>query len=296
MTMIAYVGPDLPHDLLNATGACSGPVGWNVDRAMPAADRWLESKFPLWARSILQDWADGVLNELDAVVFSRADDAAQRLYYYVCELRQRGEIGGPEPVIFDAATIPRASSTAHMRAAIARLAARFGVDDDALQRGIVATNALRHSGPPVIGEAPVCLLAGTPPPDRRLHAMVETAGWHAIGMTLAESWQHSGDLLVDEASDDPCAAIARQRHDAAQGSRAFRDHASALVAQAQQARASAAILWFAEEDEARIWHLPAQRDALAQANVSTLILTRRDWRADDGAAAEIADFLKEHSV
>jgi hypothetical protein len=296
MTMIAYVGPDLPQDLMTATGACSGPLGWNVDRAMHAADRWLESKFPLWTRSILQDWADGGLDGTDAVIFSRADDAAQRLYYYVCELRERGDISGPEPMIFDAATIGRASSVAHMRGAIERLAARLGVDDAALEGGIVATNVLRDVAPEIGGDGPLCLLAGTPPPDRRLHTMIEAAGWRAAGQTLTESWQHPGDLHVDEGSGDPCAAIARQLHGAAQGSRAFRDHAGALMAQAQDVRASAAILWFAEEDEARIWHLPAQRDALAQADVPTLILTRRDWRANDGAGEEIAAFLTEHTA
>lgn len=296
MTMIAYVGPDLPQDLLTATGACSGPLGWNVDRAMPAADRWLESKFPLWTRSILQDWADGALDGTDAVIFSRADDAAQRLYYYICELRQRGEISGPEPLIFDAATIARASSVAHMRGAIERLATRLGVDDAALEGAIMATNMLRDIVPQAEGDVPSCLLAGTPPPDRRIHATIEGVGWRAAGQTLAEHWQHPGNLRVDEASGDPCAAIARQLHGGAQGSRAFRDHASALVTQAQDTGASAAVLWFAEEDETRIWHLPAQRDALAQANVPTLILTRRDWRANDGAAEEIGTFLKEHQA
>lgn len=293
MTMIAYVGPDLPQDVLTATGACSGPVGWNVDRPLPAADRWLESKFPLWTRSILQDWSDGALNGLDAVLFSRGDDAAQRLYYYICELRQRGEIAGPEPMIFDTATIQRASSVAHMGKAIRRLTERLGIYDDALERGIVATNALRLAALQVCGDAPLCLLAGTPPPDARIHAMIEAAGWRAAGPTLAQSWQNPGDLRVEEGSGDPCAAIARQLHEAAQGSRAFRDHADALSAQARQVRASAVLLWFAEEDEARIWHLPAQRDALADANIPTLILTRRDWRANDGMAEDIAKFLKE---
>ena len=96
--MIAYVGPHLPHDLLAACGRCAGALPWNVDRAMPAADRWLESKFPVWARSIVQDWADGVLDGHEAVVFSRADDAAQRLYYYLCELRRQGAVKGPEPL------------------------------------------------------------------------------------------------------------------------------------------------------------------------------------------------------
>jgi len=293
--MIAYVGPDLPQDLLAATGASGAPLSWNVDRAMPAADRWLESKFPLWARSILQDWSDGVLDGLDAVIFSRGDDAAQRLYYYLCELRQQGVIRGPEPLIFDVAKITRPSSGMHMTTAVRKLADRLDVDSEALERGIVETNARRAAAAPAGVGGSVCLLSGTPPPDGRLHAMIEKAGWHAAGLTLAESWRQLGDR-VDEASGDPFAAVARQLHAAPHGSRAFFDRAAAVVAEAQAAQAKAALLWFAEEDEARIWHLPAQRDALARVGVPTLILTRRDWRAHDGAAEEIASFLKELSA
>ena len=55
--------------------------------------------------------------------------------------------------------------------------------------------------------------------------------------------------------------------------------------------AAAAVLWQTEEDEAEAWHLPAQRAALDSAAVPSLILTRRDWLARDGAAEEISVFL-----
>ncbi|MCW2391300.1 hypothetical protein M2336_003140 [Sphingobium sp. B1D7B] len=296
MTMIAYVGPDLPQDLLAATGACSGPVAWNVDRAMPTADRWLESKFPFWARSIVQDWADGALDSFDAVIFSRADDAAQRLYYYICELRRQGEVKGPEPLIFDVARIARSSSAAHMVAAVRQLADRLGLNAPALERGIAETNRRRASASGMAGMAArCCLLAGTPPPDRRLHAVIEAARWSACGPTLVDAWQDPG-AAVEEASGDPITAIARQLHAGSQSGRAFFDRASDLVDRARTFGASAVVLWFAEEDEARIWHLPAQREALSQAGISNLIMTRRDWRGTDGAAGEITQFLKELSA
>lgn len=291
MTMIAYVGPDLPHDVLTATRRCVGPMTWNIDRAMPLADRWLESKFPAWARSILQDWAEGVLDGLEAVVFSRADDAAQRLYYYLCELRRQGVVGGPEPLIFDAATIPRASSGARLAAAVRGLADRLGVDAAALEQGIVETNT-RRTGDAATGDARrCCLIAGTPPADRRLHAMIEHAGWQASGDTLGQTWAGAG-AAVDEGSDDPFAAVAAQMHRGVQSSRGFRDMAAALMEGVRSHRADAVLLWLAEEDEARLWHLPAQRDALAAAGVPALFLTRRDWRANDGEAESIDLFLK----
>ena len=41
-------------------------------------------------RSIAEQWLTGELDFLDAVVFPRSDDSAQRLYYYLCELQRRG--------------------------------------------------------------------------------------------------------------------------------------------------------------------------------------------------------------
>ncbi|BBD99450.1 hypothetical protein SAMIE_1029510 [Sphingobium amiense] len=288
--LIAYVGPDLPHDLLTASGRCAGALGWNIDRAMPAADRWLESKFPLWSRSILQDWADGVLDGHDAILFSRADDAAQRLYYYLCELRRQGEIRGPEPLIFDAATIARASSARHVEAAVRKLAVRLEVDESQLARAIIATNARRQADEGGANAGPSCLIAGTPPPDRRLHAMVEATGWRAAGPTLGAIWEALGPPVAE--GGDPFAAVAAQRHRHAQGSRAFADGAAVLMEEARRQNARAVILWLAEEDEARLWDLPPQRAALDAAHIPALVLTRRDWRANGGEAEEIAAFLK----
>lgn len=287
----AYVGPDLPHDLLAASGRCAGALGWNIDRSMPAADRWLESKFPLWARSILQDWADGALDRYDAILFSRADDAAQRLYYYLCELRRQGEVKGPEPLIFDAAAIARASSARHVEAAVRKLAARLDVDENRLAQAIVATNIRRTADEGGANASPSCLIAGTPPPDRRLHAMVEAAGWHTAGPTLGSIWEALGPPVAE--GGDPFAAVAAQRHAHAQGSRTFADGAAVLMEKARRQGAQAVILWLAEEDEARLWHLPAQCKALEAATIPALVMTRRDWRANSGEAEEIATFLKE---
>lgn len=293
MTMIASLGPDLPQDLLAATGVHAGLLPWDIDRETPAADRWLESKFPRWTYSVLQDWLDGRLDHLDAVVFSRADDGAQRLYYYISELRRLGEVGGPEPLIFDVAKIGRASSAQHMVASVRKLADRLGVGEIALERGIAETNVRRANVTAAADAQPgrVCLIAGTPPPDRRLHGMVERAGWIAAGETLGDAWADPGPP-VEEGTGDPFAALARQLHARRADVRAFFDRAQALEAQADECGALAAVLWFAEEDDARVWHLPAQRDVLARIDIPALILTRRDWRANDGVEAEIAAFLQ----
>jgi len=292
MTMIASIGTEIPQDLLAATGRYADPLGWNVDRDFPRAQQWLESKFARWSFSILEDWAAGAFDALGAVVFSRGDDSAQRLYYYVCELRRRGAIAGPEPLIFDVATIDRPSSEDHCIAAVRRLAERLAVSDEALETAIVATNARRRrtvvSAP---GDRRTCLLAGTPPPDRRLHDAIERVGWNAAGPTLRDGWARLG-APVDEASGDPAAALGRQVHVGITGPRGFFDRGAALAREAQATNAAAVVLWCAEEDEAQVWHVPDQRAALAEIDMPALVLTRRDWTARDAADTEITAFLR----
>ncbi|MFN3425114.1 MAG: hypothetical protein ACK4UL_07380 [Novosphingobium meiothermophilum] len=288
--MIAHLGPNLPHDLFDATGRNAGALRWNVDRAMPAADRWLESKFAPWTRSVVQDWADGALDHLEAVVFSRADDSAQRLYYYMCELRRTGAVRGPEPLMLDIAKIPRASSVARTEAALRALGARLGVDEAALRAAIARGNAARRESPALAsGTAPVCLIAGSLLPDERLHRVAAQAGWRAQGRTLADEWTDRGPP-VDE-TGDAFAALARQIHARALDTRGFHDRAGALAQQARVAGARAGLLWLIEEDDTSVWHLPAMRAALEGLGLPVMVATRRDWLCRDGIDLEMGAFL-----
>lgn len=289
--MIASIGPALPIDLLAASGRYKGPLGWNLERETPKADAWLESKFPLWARAILEDWAEGSHVALEAVVFGRADDAAQRLYYYVCELQRRGLIAGPRPLILDIAKIPRPTSEARTIAAIRRLAQDLAVGNDELEDGIARTNAERRERQPK-AEGPVCLLVGTPPLGDALHEAIGRAGFRADGPTLAELWGDPGPP-VEEGTGDPAAAIGRQLAARPDDQRGFGNAAEAVLERARRNNARAAVQWYAEEDEARVWDAPAVTSALASASIPTLVLTRRDAAGRDGAAEEIDRFLKE---
>lgn len=289
--MIGTVGPGLPIDLLEATGRYSGPLAWDTDRATPKADQWLESKFPVWAASILEDWADGAVDHLDTVLFSRADDAAQRLYYYVCELQRRGLIGGPKALICDVAKVRRPSSEAHTIAAVQRLADAFAVNDTSLEEGIVATNRRRSAAEALAGKTPVCLLLGTPAPTERLSQAIAGAGFTAVGTTLREAWADLGPMVA-EGTGKPAAAIGRQIHARPDDQRGFQDNAQLSLEQARLSGASAAVLWYTEEDEARVWQLTRIRDALASAGIPSLIQTRRDAAARDGTPEEIRSFLE----
>jgi hypothetical protein len=323
---LGYVGFDIPLDLLHASGRTFCHLPWQRNRPTPLADRWLESAFPGWARSLVEDWLNGGFDMFDAVVFTRGDDAAQRLYYYLCELRRRGIAGGPEPLIFDVATIRRATSVTHCERAIRSLLARFGVDESALLDGITRANRQRSmfallaatrsaaghvyeniaraslfrdllpvlDGIALTAVAPSrrLLLAGSVPPDDLLHRAVETTGWNVVGeshqLTLA---RHGAPLLDYDRS--PVTVLAQHCNAASGGSRDFADRAAGLVTAAQQAAADAVVLWLTEEDEALAWHVARQRAALTQAAVPHLVLTRRRWDGSDNAAAEICRFLQE---
>lgn len=285
---IAHVGPDLPLPLLRATGRHAGALRFDPDAPTPTAEQWIESKFAPWAKSILQAWAEGAYDNLDQVLFSRADDNAQRLYYYMCELQRRGLVGGPEPLIFDVAKIPRESSRGRTEQALRQLAARLGIGAETLEPALLTLSELPPATPTSDRRV---LLTGTPPPDRRLHDAIERAGVSAVGPTLVETWE-SPAVPITTSEADPFVRLARQLHSAADGPRSFEDPGAALRQSVARTRASAVILWQIEEDEAQAWHLPAQRRALADANLPFLVMTRRDWLARDGAPGEILDFLR----
>ncbi len=291
MKHIASVGPDIPHDVLIATERYSGPLKWNVDRSFPHAEQWLESKFPLWAFSILEDWAAGAFAHLDTVVFSRGDDTAHRLYYYISELQRRRLIAGPKPLVFDVAKIDRSTSLAQNIDAVQKLASDLSVNSTALEQAVAETNTKRHQNITPSTHARSCLLAGSAPPDLRLHHIIEKAGWSAVGETLEDTWRRLGHV-VQENTGDPIHAIGQQLYAAQIGPRAFYDRAHELLETVRLHAAKAVVLWYIEEDEAQIWHLPELRKALEAAAVPLLVLTRCSWRANDGVDAKITDFLK----
>jgi hypothetical protein len=322
---IGFVGPDVPIDLLLASGRDFGHLPWHMQGHTPFADTTLESGFPGWSRSILEQWHDGAFDHLHAVVFSRSDDASQRLYYYVRELQRRGQLHGPRALVLDLALIPRDSSLDHSVDALALLARELEVDEAALRRGIAQADALRvklqslqrdrcSDGPfherlarallwsnplrwidavklPAAGSARRLLLVGSTPPDARLHEAAQRGGACIVAETHVHSLARLGAPL---ATPDASATrhVARQLLASASGPRAFLDRAQWITRQAQSARAAAVILWLTREDEALAWHVPAMRRALTAANLPSLVLPAASWRADDGALERIEEFCR----
>ena len=289
--MIAIAGPHLPHDVLTAARCGAGALAFDPDREAPRAAAWLEAKFAPWAQPVIEAWLDGEYDHLQHVLFSRADDTSQRLYYYCCELQRRGVLSGPQPLIFDVAKIPRAASLDRTVAQVRQLMERVQASDEALEEAIAQNNRLRAQQEQEQKERPVCLLTGTAPPDRRLHDVVEAAGFAPAARTLAGDWLDLGPP-VEEKTGDPAAAVGRQLHEREDGPRSFSDPALRLARKIEASGAAAVIHWRIEEDEAQTWHLPAERRVLASSGLPSLVLTRRDWRCRDGVAEEITAFLE----
>lgn len=323
---LAYVGFDIPLDLLLASGRPFCHLPWQKQRATPQADRWLETAFPGWARSMVEDWLNGAFDMFDRVIFTRGDDASQRLYYYLCELQRRGVARGPKPCIFDVAMIRRATSVAHCEHAVRTLMKELSIDSAMLQGGITRANSQRNwfakldngrcaaghvyeniaraalfRDIALIGNAfaltPVptarrVLLAGSVPPDDMLHRAAESCGWnvvhesHQLGLT-----RHGAPLSVAGAA--PEAVLAQHCNARATVSRTFDDRVASLIAAGKRVAADAIVLWLTEEDEALAWDVARQRAALVAAGLPHLVLTRRRWDGSDGAADAICRFLQE---
>jgi benzoyl-CoA reductase/2-hydroxyglutaryl-CoA dehydratase subunit BcrC/BadD/HgdB len=133
--VIGYLGDDIPVELILAADAL--PLRLSAP-AQPTslADPYLESSFGPAARSFLQWWLAGELDFLDAIVFPRSNDTAQRLYYYVCELQRRGIRQGPRSLVYDLARVNRDTSRHHSIAATRKLAAELGTSLDRLDASI----------------------------------------------------------------------------------------------------------------------------------------------------------------
>jgi hypothetical protein len=324
---VGFVGPDVPIEVLLASERPFGHLPWQPAGTTEWADRWLESSFPFWARSILEQWHEGEFEALAAVVFSRADDASQRLYYYVAELQRRGLLGGPRPHLFDIAHVHRDSSMHHTAAAIVELCRTLDVAPAMLPDAIESANRLRtelnalerarvKSGPryerlgrlalwsdptrwihdvdkPAEDAADLrVMLAGSVPPDQRLHQAVEGTGASVIAEAHVHGLARLGSAVAID-TGPPETELALQLRRASVAPRAMFDRARWLVERATVARADAVVLWLTRADEALAWHVPAQRRALAAADLPALILPAARWQADDDTPARIAEFCTE---
>jgi benzoyl-CoA reductase/2-hydroxyglutaryl-CoA dehydratase subunit BcrC/BadD/HgdB len=335
MPVVGAAGADIPFELIAASGAFPVALPLFAEVPTPLADRYLESSFSPAARSIAQQWLTGAFDFLDAVVFPRSNDSLQRLYYYLCELRRRGQAQGPRPLLYDTAKIHRATSLKHSESTSQRLAKELNCEERQLPAAIGARNRRRAllrrlldqrrsvlSAPGgqlaerIARAADFCeaasfdaalehwltlpahewrgarvLLAGSAPPDDRLHFAVEAAG----GRIVDEYGDHSIDRLGEDivAGEHPLSAIAHHYAQTQFGPRSFENRAAMILERASRSRIDAVILWLIEEDESLVWHVPAIKHALGTRGIPLLSLTRRQWSAKDGVLEEIQAFTRQ---
>lgn len=327
--VIGYLGPDVPVALLLAAGALPLRLrGAATGAGTAQADRYLESAHSPEYRVIVEQWIAGELDFLEAVVFPRTDDSAQRLYYYLCELQRRGLCAGPRPLLYDVASIGRGMSQEYTRASTRRLALELGVDDAQLPGGLrrvaqraafsAELRARRLADAPVagslawaIGRAADCdwrdsfetaargWLAGLPPlstPRRILLAgdpppgdALHRAIENAGGSVVAECSEPEADTGLDAGSGID--AIADQFHARRTPVRVMRENAGWLVDRARQANATAVVAWLIEEDESLPWEISRQMRHLKDAGIPALLLPRQPWRVDDTAVQQVTRFM-----
>jgi len=325
--VIGYVGRDVPIELVLASQAC--PVRlWGLTDTDTSADCYLETAFTPESRSICEQWLCGDLDFIDAVVFPRSNDAAQRLYYYLCELQRCGRTHGPTPLMFDVSTIERSTSFDHTLAATKRLARALQIDVSSLsssiarfqKRGDVLNKVMESRMTPDAlrgSEAFTVLCAadldwretfdrqieqhlGTAPrivSQRRVlfagnmppDSRIHLAVEQSGGNIVRELIEHHhNDLII---GPDILADIARRHHQGATLAQQMLASSTLLVDAAREANAQGVIIWAIEEDETLPWEIPRQAATLRTAGMPVLVLSRQAWRADEAVLAQISEFV-----
>lgn len=109
--IVGYVGNGIPREIMEEAGLFPLRLRGTPGRDTPLADRYMEDLFDPAVRAIFEDILAGRYDELEAIVLPRTDDSAQRLYYYLCELR-RSKMAkvASEPVLLDVLHTPWYSS------------------------------------------------------------------------------------------------------------------------------------------------------------------------------------------
>jgi benzoyl-CoA reductase/2-hydroxyglutaryl-CoA dehydratase subunit BcrC/BadD/HgdB len=142
--VIGYVGAEIPVELIIAANAMPMQVPVFGITDFKSANQYLESSFEHSVRAIAERYLQGEFNFLEAIILPRANDSAQRLYYYLCELHRSNIVGGPTPLIYDLAKIPRESSLTYTEKATRKLAQTIGAEELALPKAIALRNRRRE--------------------------------------------------------------------------------------------------------------------------------------------------------
>ena len=238
-------------------------------------------------------------------------------------------LAGPRPLIFDIALMPRESSLEHtaavacarwrgswmstttrcaaasrapMRCACscAQLQQQRAADGRVLRapgagRAVQRCHALDRRGArrrPRRSGARRVLLAGSVPPDERLHRAVE-GGRRQRGRRSACARTGSPRAAAGRAErvhrGTACGAAAACHGRLVRARSSIARSGSST--QAREARAAAVILWLTREDEGLAWHVPAQRRRCSGREPACAGAAGRKLAADDGAPGATSRIL-----
>jgi len=328
--VIGYVGNDVPIALVLAANALPVRLRATADTAPAGADRFVESSFAQPLRSIADQWLEGSLDHLNAVIFARGDDSGQRLYYYLCELQRRGLCDGPRPLLYDSASLARPSSFEHTLESTRLLAAQLGSAAHRLEAALTrvrrreqlahAVRAHRLLPAPLRGSAAWAFefaahgdwresfdeaarswldQASLLPMPRR----VLLAGDPPPDDQLHLAIEACGASVVLELTEsrgadqrthrDPFAAIADEFHRRESPALAMRRSARWLVDHAREQRVDAVLVWLSEQDEALPWEIARQMRHLRDADIPSLLLARQPAQVSANILAQVMHFLRD---
>lgn len=329
---IGYLGWDVPVELILAAGAAPVQLSALPDSGnRTLADRFLESSFSSQSRVVADRWLAGDLDCLDSVIFSRSDDNAQRLYYYLCELQRMGECKGPRPLLYDLARIQRESSVAHTIESTQALASAVGVDDSRLGAAIERV-ATRQA---LLSELAKLRAQDVTPPGSVAHRIVRAARadwsdefdrsmqqWLAspaavqplkrvllVGSVPSDDHVHAaievdGTVVVGEINEacsiapipthagNSVAVIARRCYEQTRAISALLQSPGDIVKAARALRADGVVVWMLATDTGLAWEAPRMERALREASLPTLMLTSQPPTLSAQALTEIAHFRR----
>jgi benzoyl-CoA reductase/2-hydroxyglutaryl-CoA dehydratase subunit BcrC/BadD/HgdB len=189
------MGWDVPVELILAAGAVPVQLSALSHAGETAlADRFIEGSFSAQSRIVANRWLAGDLDSLESVIFSRSEDNAQRLYYYLCELQRMGECKGPRPLLYDLARIQRRTSVAHTIESTRTLAATIGVDEAGLNAAIERVAARER----LLGELAKLRLADDVPLGSTAYQIVRgaRADWSEKFDRSLQAWLASPETVA----------------------------------------------------------------------------------------------------
>jgi len=326
---IGYVGNDVPVALILAAGALPVRVRGNAGFETPGVDRFIESSFAPELRVIADQWLRGMLDHLQAVVFARADDSGQRLYYYLCELQRRGLCGGPRALLYDVAGLARGASFEHTLESTRQLAADLGSSNTALagarqrvrrREELLRAVQSRRLLPAPLGGNAAWLFEYVAACDWRdsfdetarrwladaslLHIPKRVmlagdpppdgqlhAAIEAAGASVVLELTESGFSTSDHGTE-PFAAIAAEFQARESPALSMRRDARWLVNRAQDSRADAVLIWLSEQNEALPWEIARQVQSLRTAGIPALLLSRQPWQITAAALTQVMHFAR----